>query len=183
MPRGRGTWTLKLAAQVGFEQGIIDVLVSTETIRRTLKRLKTNWKRAKHWITSPDPQYLLKKTARDRLIAWASQQPTWVIGFEDEVWWSRFALPCMHGKTRSIRCIWWNKPGKKMILIPKPWPVLESFGKKVPQIIRFVKRCPCASSREVLLVIERLSFWSGVALHYKNKAKTHGCSFGTMPLA
>ncbi len=26
------------------------------------KRLKTNWKRAKHWITSPDPQYLLKKT-------------------------------------------------------------------------------------------------------------------------
>jgi hypothetical protein len=28
----------------------------------TLKRLKTNWKRAKHWITSPDPQYLLKKT-------------------------------------------------------------------------------------------------------------------------
>lgn len=59
--RDRGTWTLELAAQVSFEQGIIDYEVSTETIRRTLKRLKTNWKRAKHWITSPDPQYLLKK--------------------------------------------------------------------------------------------------------------------------
>jgi transposase len=58
----RSTWTLELAAQVSFEQGIISVQVSNESVRRALKRLKTNWKRAKHWITSPDPQYLLKKT-------------------------------------------------------------------------------------------------------------------------
>ena len=60
--RDRGVWTLELAAQVSFEQGIIATKVSTESVRRALKRLKTNWKRAKHWITSPDPQYLLKKT-------------------------------------------------------------------------------------------------------------------------
>jgi len=58
----RGLWTLELAAQVSFEQGIISVQVSDESVRRALKRLKTNWKRAKHWITSPDPQYLQKKT-------------------------------------------------------------------------------------------------------------------------
>jgi transposase len=58
----RGTWTLELAAQVSFEQGIISREVSDESVRRALKRLKTNWKRAKHWITSPDPQYLQKKT-------------------------------------------------------------------------------------------------------------------------
>lgn len=58
----RSTWTLELAALVSFEQGIIPMLVSDESVRRALKRLKTNWKRAKHWITSPDPQYLLKKT-------------------------------------------------------------------------------------------------------------------------
>ena len=58
----RSTWTLALAAQVSFEQGIIPTPVSDESVRRALKRLKTNWKRAKHWITSPDPQYLLKKT-------------------------------------------------------------------------------------------------------------------------
>ncbi len=58
----RGLWTLELAAQVSFEQGITACEVSTESVRRALKRLKTNWKRAKHWITSPDPQYLLKKT-------------------------------------------------------------------------------------------------------------------------
>ena len=58
----RGTWTLELVAQVSFEQGITATPVSDESVRRALKRLKTNWKRAKHWITSPDPQYLLKKT-------------------------------------------------------------------------------------------------------------------------
>jgi transposase len=55
-------WTLQLAAQVSFEQGLTPRLVSDESMRRALKRLGTNWKRAKHWITSPDPQYLLKKT-------------------------------------------------------------------------------------------------------------------------
>ena len=60
--KDRGMWTLQLAAQVSFEQGIIATKVSTESVRRALGRLKTNWKRAKHWITSPDPQYLLKKT-------------------------------------------------------------------------------------------------------------------------
>jgi transposase len=58
----RSTWTLELAAQVSFEQGITTTLISDESMRRALKRLKTNWKRAKHWITSPDPQYLRKKT-------------------------------------------------------------------------------------------------------------------------
>jgi transposase len=57
----RGVWTLELVAQVSFEQGITSTLVSDESVRRALGRLKTNWKRAKHWITSPDPQYLLKK--------------------------------------------------------------------------------------------------------------------------
>jgi transposase len=58
----RGLWTLELAAQVSFEQGIISSQISDESVRRALKRLKTNWKRAKHWITSPDPLYQQKKT-------------------------------------------------------------------------------------------------------------------------
>jgi len=57
----RGVWTLELAARVSFEQGIISTPISDESVRRALKRLKTNWKRAKHWITSPDPLYLKKK--------------------------------------------------------------------------------------------------------------------------
>jgi transposase len=55
-------WTLATAAQVSFEQGLIAAPTSVESVRRALQRLGTNWKRAKHWITSPDPQYQRKKT-------------------------------------------------------------------------------------------------------------------------
>jgi transposase len=55
-------WTLPLVARISFQQGLTPRLVSGESVRRALKRLGKSWKRAKHWITSPDPQYLLKKT-------------------------------------------------------------------------------------------------------------------------
>lgn len=57
-------WTLDLAAQASVEQGVEGVVstrVSGETIRQTLLRLGQGWKRAKHWITSPDPEYTRKK--------------------------------------------------------------------------------------------------------------------------
>ncbi len=54
-------WTLELAAEVSFEQGLTAERVSDETIRQTLKRLGIGWKRAKRWITSPDPEYARKK--------------------------------------------------------------------------------------------------------------------------
>ena len=54
-------WTLDLAAEVSFEQGLAPTRVSGETIRQTLKRLGIGWKRAKRWITSPDPAYARKK--------------------------------------------------------------------------------------------------------------------------
>jgi transposase len=54
-------WTLDLAAEVSFAQGLTAERVSDETIRLTLKRLGIGWKRAKRWITSPDPAYARKK--------------------------------------------------------------------------------------------------------------------------
>jgi transposase len=54
-------WTLALAAEVSFAQGLTPRLVSDETIRLALRRLGVAWKRAKHWITSPDPAYRRKK--------------------------------------------------------------------------------------------------------------------------
>jgi transposase len=56
-----GLWTLALAAEVSFVQGLTPRLVSDETIRTALRRLGVSWKRAKHWITSPDPAYARKK--------------------------------------------------------------------------------------------------------------------------
>ena len=54
-------WTLELAAEVSFGQGLTPARVSGETIRATLRRLGVRWKRAKDWITSPDPEYARKK--------------------------------------------------------------------------------------------------------------------------
>src|SRR4051794_11874246 len=60
--KARSTWTLALAAEVCAEHGITAERVSYETNRDALKRLGVGWRRAKTWITSPDPQYALKKT-------------------------------------------------------------------------------------------------------------------------
>ena len=54
-------WTLALAAEVSFTQGLTPRLVSDETIRLALRRLGVAWKRAKHGMTSPDPASLRKK--------------------------------------------------------------------------------------------------------------------------
>ena len=58
-PTSRGT--LHLAAEVSCAQGLTPRLVSDETIRLALRRLGVAWKRAKQWITSPDPEYARKK--------------------------------------------------------------------------------------------------------------------------
>jgi hypothetical protein len=49
-------WTLSLAAEVSFEEGITADRVSAETVRATLERMGIRWLRAKRWITSPDPE-------------------------------------------------------------------------------------------------------------------------------
>jgi len=58
-----GVWTLELAAEVSFEQGLTPERVSREAVRTALTRLSVKWQRAKQWITSPDPAYERKKSA------------------------------------------------------------------------------------------------------------------------
>jgi transposase len=54
--KGSTLWTLAMAAEVSFEQGITERRVTGETIRATLSRLGVRWERAKIWIESPDPE-------------------------------------------------------------------------------------------------------------------------------
>jgi transposase len=58
----RSTWTLRLAAEVCWERGLTPYQVSIETVRQALQRLGVNWRRAKRWITSPDPPDALKNS-------------------------------------------------------------------------------------------------------------------------
>ena len=57
----RSTWTLPLVAQVCHDRGWSPRVLSPETIRLAIRRLGVSWRRAKHWITSPDPAYARKK--------------------------------------------------------------------------------------------------------------------------
>jgi transposase len=54
-------WTLDLVAELAHTRGWTPRLLCGEAIRVALKRLQIRWRRAKHWITSPDPDYARKK--------------------------------------------------------------------------------------------------------------------------
>ena len=54
-------WTLDLLAAVCHEKGWTDRVLTGEAIRQVFQRLGISWKRAKHWLTSPDPEYAAKK--------------------------------------------------------------------------------------------------------------------------
>jgi hypothetical protein len=47
----------------------------------------------------PRPGVRAKKKARERLIRLAATHPEWVLGYADETWWSRLALPRLHAWT------------------------------------------------------------------------------------
>ena len=51
-----------------------------------------------------------QKNRRDRLIRRAGQHPDWVLGFADEVWWSRIKQPNLHT---------WACPGEQLRLVAK----------------------------------------------------------------
>lgn len=59
----RSTWSLELLAEVAFEEGLTDRVVSHEAIRQAILEMGHSWQRAKEWIRSPDPQYALKKSS------------------------------------------------------------------------------------------------------------------------
>lgn len=54
-------WTLDLVAELCHGRQWTPRQLTGEAIRVALKRLGIRWRRAKHWITSPDPAYARKK--------------------------------------------------------------------------------------------------------------------------
>ena len=88
-----------------------------------------------------------KKGARDRLIRLAQSRPEWVLGFEDESWFSRLERPSLHS---------WTDVGYPRRLIEKvlrtddPQPkALACYGLYVPELektwLRFVDGRPVSS--------------------------------------
>jgi hypothetical protein len=88
-------WTLPLAAGVSFAEGITAHLVSGETVRATLVRPGGAPAARQELDHQPRPGVRPKKSTRGRLMRLALAHPDWVLGFEDEVWWSRLARPAL----------------------------------------------------------------------------------------
>jgi hypothetical protein len=146
--KAQSHWTLKLVAEVCYSQGITPWQVSVETIRKAVRCLGCSWKRAKRWITSPDPAYRRKKHARDRLIRLAQQHTDWVLGYVDQTWWSRLA--------RSLGYTWCAAESTglrlKELTLPKEDPdpkALACYGIWMPALeelwLRFVYGRPVSA--------------------------------------
>jgi DDE superfamily endonuclease len=189
---------LDILADVVFEQGLTSRRLSHEAIRQAVKRLGHGWKRAKTWITSPDPAYARKKAARDRLVRLAALHPDWVLGYQDECWWSRLALPAMHA---------WTNEGDPLRLVERVVPKGDTDPKALScygllradtggMLLRFVSGRPVSQVTEDYLAwaCERLAaegkkalllVWDNAAWHvskrvrawiktHNRKAKTEG---------
>jgi hypothetical protein len=87
------------------------------------------------------------KGALKRLIRLAESHPEWVVGFEDETWWSRFERPNLRS---------WREAGRPMRLVEKearkddPDPkALSCYGLFLPELgqtwLRFVDGRPVSA--------------------------------------
>jgi hypothetical protein len=88
-----------------------------------------------------------KKSQRDRLIRLAAARPDFVLGFADETWWSRLALPAAHA---------WAAEGRPLRLVERavapddPDPkALAASGRYLPAtnetLLRFVDGRPVSA--------------------------------------
>jgi transposase len=133
-----------------------------------------------------------KKNARDRLIAWASTQPDWAIGFLDEVWWSRFALPSLSAwqsveePVRLVEQVWQkNDPDAKALacygVLWQQGPLTDPLRQQMS--LRFVDGRPVSAITTQFLdwICTRLQaqgkrkwllIWDNASWHYSKIVKT-----------
>jgi hypothetical protein len=116
----------------------------------------------------PRPGVRAKKRRRDRLIRWAAHHPDWVLGFEDETWWSRLARPALHA---------WAEPDRPRRLVeqavakddPEP-KALACYGLLLPETdevwLRFVDGRPVSvlTTQFLAWCCTKLAAWGKTAL-------------------
>lgn len=61
---------------------------NVESVRRLLQRAGYVYLSAKWWLTSDDPHYTHKKARRDCIIEWAKRDPSIMVIYQDESWFS-----------------------------------------------------------------------------------------------
>ena len=141
-------WTLELAAQAGPEEGLTKRRVAGRDHPGHLGEGVGGALAAVPKGGSPVPTRVPKrKRRRDRLMSFGERPEDWALGFEDEVWWSRLALPMLHA---------WSIDREPMRLVrqsvakedPDP-KAISCYGLYLPELeqtwLRFVDGRPVAA--------------------------------------
>jgi hypothetical protein len=132
----------------------------------------------------PRSRVRAKKKARDRLIRLAAAHPEWVLGYQDECWWSRLALPAMRA---------WTAEGDPLRLIERSVPKGDTDPKALScygllradtgqMMVRFVSGRPVSQVTEDYLawVCQRLKaegkkalllVWDNAAWHVSKRVR------------
>lgn len=87
-----GVWRLHdlvtVAKRTGLVTGKAARTFNVETVRRLLRKAGYVYLSAKWWIGSDDPHYAHKKARREAILAWAKRDPSILVVFQDESWFS-----------------------------------------------------------------------------------------------
>ena len=87
-----GVWRLQdvvtVAVNTGLVSGTAAQTFNPQTVRRLLRKAGYVYLSAKWWITSDDPHYQHKKARRDKILAWARRDPSILVVYQDESWFS-----------------------------------------------------------------------------------------------
>jgi len=130
------------------------------------------------------PGLRAKKNARDRLIRLAQRHPEWVLGYQDETWWSRLARPSLHAWTADAPLHLVEQPADKSDPDPK---ALACYGllrdDTGAMLLRFVEGRPVSQVTEDFLawVCQRLAangkkalllIWDNAPWHVSKRVRT-----------
>lgn len=106
----------------------------------------------------PRPRVRQEKGALQRLIRLAEGNPEWILGYEDETWWSRFEQPSLHS---------WAEAGEPMHLLHKeankddPDPkALSCYGLYLPELGRGTTWLRFVDGRPVSAITTQFLEWS-----------------------
>ncbi len=105
-----------------------------------------------------------KKKWRDRLSGWAQAQPSWVVGYVDEVWGSRLAQPHLHAWSEEEAWRLLQRPPHKHDPEPKALACYGMVRTDTHRVwLRFV------ADRPVSALTTQFLAWTCARLHAEGK--------------
>ena len=163
-------WTLDLAAEVSFAQGSRHAGQWRDDPAGAL-RLGVSLEAGQALDHQPRSRVRHEKKARDRLIRLATAIPTWALGFQDEVWWSRLAQPEQHRWVEAGR-----HPTLQELTVAKADPdpkALACYGLLLRcQPPQPPTRCGCGSSQGAPSAPSPSTSWTGAATSWRAQGFT-----------